>query len=70
MERRQSSNRNSSIISLQSSSFFNYENQEIINELAEKLHTDGSKVLGTMIAVAYRELITFYNYTHTIRLAT
>ena len=51
MERRQSNSRNSSIISLQSSSFFSHENQEIINELAEKLHTDGFKVLHTMVAV-------------------
>jgi len=45
MEKRPSiTDRHSSIISLQSSSLFSQENQEIVDELAEKLQTDGTKV--------------------------
>ena len=33
-----------SIVSLQSLSLFSQENQEVVNELAEKLQTDGTKV--------------------------
>ena len=46
---RQTSSRNS-VISLQSSSLFSPENQEVVNELAEKLQTAGIKV--AIIAVA------------------
>ena len=46
---RQTSSRNS-VISLQSSSLFSPENREVVNELAEKLQTAGTKV--AIIAVA------------------
>ena len=45
MDKRQSRN---SIISLQSSSLLNQENQETVNELAESLQSDGFKVMVTI----------------------
>ena len=48
MEKRQSRN---SIISLQSSSLFSHENQEMVNELAEKLQANGFKVLVPILSL-------------------